>query len=532
MLTTPKSRIEQYLADIVGQEGITIPDEPKSRVEAYLDYIIQNGVKGEVSFKGVVATVDDLPTASTSIEGNVYKVTEDGNIYFCDGTQWVNLSSGGADGAVIFLGTVESTDDLPTAATTIKGNIYEVTADNNLYFCDGTQWVNLTSGGSSSSSDIDYIYGGYEGVDLTQKFAAEIANYTDEWAWIKARITAGNFEGIHIHDYISVTCSNGVVFAAQVAGINTYKGSGYIATSVGNHIDFISKELWPTTCTWNDVQTNNGINSETFDDFTESAKVFQLKPIYNNVYPTLTTTIIVNQQQVSVGDRYDKTTGILTLKDNDPVPTSKVQVNYTYTYSNDPDTVMASVPFVASNLHAFLNSIKQGVHASAATNVILKSVDYTNGGVFHYLPSKLTAVISDKYMYRGPRALQGAPANSSNSSFDNANSQIWVNMGKLWIPTEHEIVARSDSYTTYSGVYNSGNGDVYSVQYPIFKNGGRSKFQAGSTTLRRDWWTSSVPYNAVGCCYITSGGFPTNYANKVTNYRYAPVCFRIMGDTV
>lgn len=529
MLTTPKSRIEQYLADLVGQEGATIPDEPKSRIEAYLDYIIKNGVVGEVSFKGIVATVSDLPEASADKEGWIYKCTADGGIYFCDGTQWENLAD--SEGTVSYKGTVPTPEDLPTASAAITGNMYTVVSNGNVYFCNGSEWVNLSSGGGGSSTPpIDYIYGGYEGVDLTQKFAAEIANYTDEWAWIKARITAGNFTGIYIHDYIPVTCSNDVVFAAQVAGINTYKGSGYIATSVGNHIDFISKELWPTTCTWNDVQTNNGISSETFNDFTESAKVFQLKPIYNNVYPTLTTTIIVNQQQVSLGDRYDKTTGILTLKDNDPVPTSNVQVNYIYTYSNDPDTVMASVPFVASNLHAFLNSIKQGVHASASNGVILKSVDYTNGGVFHYLPSKLTAVISDKYMYRGPRALQGNPTNSSNSSFNNANSQIWVNMGKLWVPTEHEIVARSDSYTQYEGVYNSGNGDVYSVQYPIFKNGGRSKFQAGSTTLRRDWWTSSVPYNATGCCYITSEGFPTNYANRVTNYRYSPVCFRIMGD--
>ena len=63
----------------------------------------------------------------------------------------------------------------------------------------------------------------YEGVDLTQKFTSEIANYSDEWAWIKARIQAGNFKGIYVCDYIPITCSNGYVLNAQVAGINTYK---------------------------------------------------------------------------------------------------------------------------------------------------------------------------------------------------------------------------------------------------------------------------------------------------------------------
>ena len=102
----------------------------------------------------------------------------------------------------------------------------------------------------------------YQGVDLTVKFAAEIANYSDEWAWIKARITAGNFTGIHIGDIIPVTMTNGFTFNAQVAGINTYKSYG--DTAVGDHIDFISKEIYSSLHPINKTDYNNGTAAQQF----------------------------------------------------------------------------------------------------------------------------------------------------------------------------------------------------------------------------------------------------------------------------
>ena len=41
----PKSRKEQYLADIAGQD-VALPAEPKSREEQYLAYIAENGSGG------------------------------------------------------------------------------------------------------------------------------------------------------------------------------------------------------------------------------------------------------------------------------------------------------------------------------------------------------------------------------------------------------------------------------------------------------------------------------------------------------
>ena len=98
----------------------------------------------------------------------------------------------------------------------------------------------------------------YPGVDLTVKFADEIANYSDEWAWITARIKAGNFSQIHVGDYIPVTTgrTDGFTFKAQIAGIDTYYQYG--DSAVGHHIDFISKELWPDLMVMNQVNYNNG----------------------------------------------------------------------------------------------------------------------------------------------------------------------------------------------------------------------------------------------------------------------------------
>lgn len=96
----------------------------------------------------------------------------------------------------------------------------------------------------------------YVGQDLTVKFADEIKGYSDEWAWAKARRNAGNYAGMHVNDYIPITCSNGYVLKAQIAGINTY--TGYGDQQVGNHIDFICKELWNDRHVMNKVNYNNG----------------------------------------------------------------------------------------------------------------------------------------------------------------------------------------------------------------------------------------------------------------------------------
>ena len=88
----------------------------------------------------------------------------------------------------------------------------------------------------------------YGGNNLATLHATEIAGYSDIYAWLSARITAGNFEGINVGDYFTVTHSGGTcggytinseTKTARIIGINTYKGYGDQDSGIGNHIDFL-----------------------------------------------------------------------------------------------------------------------------------------------------------------------------------------------------------------------------------------------------------------------------------------------------
>ena len=107
------------------------------------------------------------------------------------------------------------------------------------------------------------LYANHEpGADLTVKFASEIASFGNPWAWIQSRIRAGNFFGINVGDFIPFEVA-GNMMLAEVAGINTYTGSGGTGTAVPNHIDFISRDCWPTTVRWNLVSNNNSVDNTT-----------------------------------------------------------------------------------------------------------------------------------------------------------------------------------------------------------------------------------------------------------------------------
>lgn len=103
----------------------------------------------------------------------------------------------------------------------------------------------------------------YRGVDLTEKFADEIAKYKNPWKWIRERIRAGNYDGLHICDYIPFErTNNGQRFEAQIAGIDTYYGYGDTNAEVGHHIDFITREAVGWGRRINQGSTNNG-NADT-----------------------------------------------------------------------------------------------------------------------------------------------------------------------------------------------------------------------------------------------------------------------------
>lgn len=133
----------------------------------------------------------------------------------------------------------------------------------------------------------------YAGVDLSSKFSEEIATYSNNpWAWIKARITNGDYSGLHIGDYIPFTCTNTAATAmnAKIIGINTYKGYG--DTAIGEHIDFWAG-LWPTRKPINPANYNNGTSRSAFPWIASDAYLYANSlqggvPSAATVNPTLT----------------------------------------------------------------------------------------------------------------------------------------------------------------------------------------------------------------------------------------------------
>lgn len=196
-------------------------------------------------------------TAYTMYSKN--NVASNPTIYSLYGTNLIPVSSDIIGGSIIMgLGSDATGDMYYRNAQTLLQRIPKGTDDQVLTMTSGLpSWgqtnINLAN---------DRIY---EGVDLSVKFATEIAGYASVWAWIQARIQAANFIGIHVGDYIPFSLSAGTVagytiaaqaFNAQIAGIDTYWGYG--DTAIVHHIDFITKTCMNTAIQWQPNDNNNG----------------------------------------------------------------------------------------------------------------------------------------------------------------------------------------------------------------------------------------------------------------------------------
>lgn len=248
----------------------------------------------------------------------------------------------------------------------------------------------------------------YQGVDLTVRFAEEIAGYANPWRWIKARIAAANFDGLHIGDYIPIYVGAHLM-KMQIAGMDTYYRTG--DQMVGHHIDWISKDCYPDTVQWFTSNDNNGTST-------------------------------------------------------DPYPWNK------------------------STVKAFLNNT-----------------------LFPMLPSELREVISEKRFLLEQRY-------SASGKLTDSTSWGWQDLGKLWLPSEGEVMDQTVWCTKTFG-----NG--HAVQYPIFANSWRNRIKgAGDGGDRANWWLLSVGGgNSTNACGVSGNGGAGN--GNCSSAGRVPVCFRI-----
>ena len=342
---------------------------------------------------------------------------------------------------------------------------------------------------NGNSADIIGLDGDryYPGVDLTVKFASEISAYSDAWAWIKERIRTGNFSKLHIGDYIPVTCTNGTKFNARIAGINTYKNYG--DTAVGNHIDFISATVWPTTFKMNLKNFNNGLNPTENLTGDGTTTAFTLTA----PFPSITEVKIAGTATTAY--TYDAETHTITFNE---APAADAAIAVTCN--------RRSHPWLVSNGYHFLNSLKGYVPDGTGNNPALTEVDYTEGGVYYYLPAALKAVIVEK------RAIIPSRYSATAIQSDD-NGWAWQNIGKLWLPSEIEVYG----HTCWG---NSGYGAGGFMHYPLFAN------NMNRVIGRNAWWLLSASAGSSTIfAFVTSYGNCTYYS--AANDVRGPVCFRI-----
>ena len=139
-------------------------------------------------------------------------------------------------------------------------------------------------------------------------------------------------------------------------------------------------------------------------------------------------------------------------------------------------------------------------------------------GVFAILPGDLKACIIDK---RALLELRYSAAGALESS----TGWAWNNMGKLWLPTEVELLGNtfwSDGDAGWTG------GGGCNLQYPIFYGGAKHIIKgAGNGGGRCAWWEATAHrQSSTHVCYVTHDGAAAHYWATNGNI-CAPLCFRI-----
>ena len=131
----------------------------------------------------------------------------------------------------------------------------------------------------------------------------------EDWANIQTAAQAGttstlnNGAGLRVGDYKTITTTSGTTIVCQVAGIDTYYRCG--STEQSHHVDFISKDCWPTTVVWNESTTEPGNNgtSDTTNPFMASYVYSYLEDVIYADLPSDLTAVIA-QKQLYAETRY------------------------------------------------------------------------------------------------------------------------------------------------------------------------------------------------------------------------------------
>lgn len=182
--------------------------------------------------------------------------------------------------------------------------------------------------------------------------------------------------------------------------------------------------------------------------------------------------------------------------------------------------------WVITDMYYWLNSSTGNTPVDTTVGQTGEIVDYTNSGIYNYLPQALKNVIIDKYshpQYRAPSSTPSALATKGTPSMS------LVNCGKVWLPESCEYSGISSVEIDYAGCL---------YQYPYFEQiNNRVKFV---NSERCRWWLMTPTDGSNSMWYVSNdyGGRASLRANyndeldeseslaEANEHIYFPICFR------
>lgn len=159
------------------------------------------------------------------------------------------------------------------------------------------------------------------------------------------------------------------------------------------------------------------------------------------------------------------------------------------TTNNNNGTADQKNPYIASNLHKYLNET-----------------------LYAKLPDKVKNVIAEKRMLVEDRY-------SADGALTDSTGWHWDSLGKLWVPSEVEVFGQVVWGT-------KGWSEGQAIRYPIFENYADILKGIGKGGSRYYWWLlSAYSGDSTRACYVDGYGDASNW--DASNSRCVPLCFRV-----
>ena len=250
-----------------GKQAISIPITDIFDPANYYDKTATDGLLADKVSKSNTAGL--LKNDGTVDTDTFVKTSSTAGLLKNDGT--VDTTTYATKASIDAIKDGQNIDSFADVETALDGKADKVTSAVSGNFAGLDASGNLIDSGKKASdfvsaANLDALNqiaaGIYEGTDLTVKFADEIANYTDEWAWVQARLDAHDVSSMLPGDYIPIVVG-AETHQAQIAGINPYFDTCDSGYEVKYHIDWITRDCYGgATVKWNNSDNNNGSAAE------------------------------------------------------------------------------------------------------------------------------------------------------------------------------------------------------------------------------------------------------------------------------